>query len=201
MLVNKINTILSARCGRVKSETNSQITIPKQIRLRAKHFCGDCEKCPLLGPHASGPYSQSRVTHTHTHREIISFEMWSNRRKEGHNGGARELTYDECECHAGDTFPGMHHGGNWQSHQGYQWRKKGMHKGARSLSNDHQSNTNCTLPPACGFSLWEPVDPSPQSLNLPPHRRGKVTLLPDENHASKRCVQVFSFFVVVRSGN
>lgn len=79
-----------------------------------------------------------------------------------------------------------------------------MHKGARSLSNDHQPNTNCTAHcrlPACGFSLSEPVDPSPQSLNLPPHRRGKVTLLPDENHASKRCVRFFFGFFVVRSGN
>jgi len=86
----------------------------------------------------------------------------------------------------------------------HQWfAEKDRARTCAPLSNDHQPNTNCSLPTACGFSLsGGPLStgaaPQPAARTLTYAGEEGNLVIPEENHARPTemgdVVRVFSVF-------
>jgi hypothetical protein len=118
---------------------------------------------------APGPYSP-RYTITcnaHTHIGKLYFQMWSNRRG---RKVTELLVNGGCKCsptmNASATQATLFRARTMVVIGNHQWlAEKDRARTCTPLSNYHQSNANCSLPTACGFSLSK-VDPSPPAQRL-----------------------------------
>lgn len=155
---------------------------------------------------APGPYSP-RYTITcnaHTHREIIFSNVEQPERKEGH-WAAGQWGVQKCSptMNASATQATLFRARTMAVIGNHQWlAEKDRARTCTPLSNDHQSNANCSLPTACGFSLslrWTPLHRRSASTQLTyAGEEGNLVNTWGEPRASADAVRVISAFLHAR---